>query len=136
MLVRIAILATGILFAGAHPSAASDIEGRWIRDCGRGEYCRVHIEKTGASSYSISFMHTQPSGKGTILDTGSEPDPLICGWDDTLAADGADGVSQSGLTASLTAGGKLELSGISAKCREPGKSATFDRDDADELGDI
>jgi len=136
MLVRIAILATGILFAGAHPSAASDIEGRWIRDCGKEKYCRVSIEKTGKSSYSISFMHTQPSGKGTITDKGSEPDPLICGWDDTLAANGADGVSKSGLTARVTPSGRLELSGMPAKCREPGNAATFDRDDVDEIGDI
>lgn len=136
MLKRIAIIACATIMACPSASGASEIEGRWIRECGDEKFCRINIERTGRSTYAIQFMHTQPSTKGTILDKGGEPDPSICGWDDIMAARNDDGVATSGLTAHPRADGTLALSGIPSDCGGLGKSAIFYRDDVDEMGDI
>jgi hypothetical protein len=140
MLTRISVIALMVSSALHTPAAAaaSDFEGRWIRACGNAVYCRIFLSSTGPSSFDIFFVQTQPSTKGTPLDTDANaPEPTICEWSspmryqakkDTLTGKG-------GLTARVV-NGKLSLTGISAKCAEPGPKATFDRDDADDFGDL
>lgn len=134
--IKIAVTAAILAITTFGMAEASGIEGRWIRECGEGTFCRLSIERTGKSSYAIVFMHTRPSGRGTPTDNGSEPDPTICEWHESLAARGSDGVSPSGLTARPMADGRINLSGIPDKCKKPGRAAVFDRDEVDEFGDI
>lgn len=136
MLKRIAVIAAATLLSGGSASAAAEIEGHWIRECGAEKFCRINIERTGRSTYAIYFVHTRPSVRGTILEKGNEPDPTICGWKDTLAARGADGISASGLTAHPRPDGTLLLSDIHADCGGLGKSSVFNRDDVDDMNDI
>jgi hypothetical protein len=139
MTARTAILAAILLgFCNGSASAASDLEGRWIRDCGDGRYCRLLVTGTGPSSFDVFFVLTQPSTKGTPLDTdASAPDPTICEWKAEIRQHGSAEVPKGagGLTARMD-GGKLAVSGIPSKCSEPGSSATFERDEVDDCGDL
>ncbi len=139
MTARTAILAA-MLFGIGHgtASAASDIEGRWIRDCGDGKYCRLLITGTDPTSFDVFFLLTQPSTKGTPLDAdGSAPDSTICEWSAGMSRQGSTDVlkGKGGLTARME-DEKLSLTGIPSKCAEPGASATFDRDNVDEFNDL
>ncbi len=118
-------------------AAQSDFEGRWIRNCGQETYCRLLINKADDSSFEVFFVHTQPSTKGTPLDTdASAPDPTICEWSAEIRQQGStDVLTGNGLTARME-GGKLAVTGIPSTCSEPGSSATFERDNADEFGDL
>jgi hypothetical protein len=135
---RTAIFAALLLgFSHGAASAASALEGRWIRECGDGRYCRVLVTSTGSSSFDVLFVLTQPSTKGTPLDTDSSaPDPTICEWNARIRQQGsADVLKGNGLTARMD-GEKLSIIGIPSKCAEPGSSATFDRDDVEEFNDL
>lgn len=138
MIARTVIFATLLLgFSHSAASAASAFEGRWIRECGDGRYCRLLVTSTDPSSFDVFFVLTQPSTKGTPLDTDSGvPDPTICEWNARIRQQGsADILKGNGLTARMD-GGKLSVTGIPSKCKEPGPSATFDRDDVDEFNDL
>lgn len=139
MTARIAIFATLLLgFSHGAASAASALEGRWIRECGEGRYCRLLLTSTGTSSFDVHFVLTRPSTKGTPLDTDdTAPDPTICEWNAQMRQQGSTDVlkGKGGLVARME-DGKLSLAGIPPKCAEPGPSATFDRDDVDEFNDL
>jgi hypothetical protein len=139
MTARTAILAAILLGLGhGAASAASELEGRWIRECGDGTYCRLLVTSTGPSSFDVFFVLTRPSSKDTPLDVhSSDPDPTICEWNAGMRRQGAGDIlsGDGGLTARMD-GGRLSMTGIPSKCPEPGSSATFGRDDADDFGDI
>lgn len=106
-------------------------EGRWIKECGQGKYCRLLIEKNGVG-YKLIYMITDPANSGA---GGS------CEWTARMRLEPKQGrlkpESGSADYAFTMSGDRLTLKGqppgICGRRKTP---ETFDRDEADEFGDI
>jgi hypothetical protein len=125
MTIRTSLLCSILALSSASALAASrDFEGYWIRDCGQQTYCRVAVQGDGKSSYDVFFEHTSPS------------QPSLCNWNAKVKYQKSDDMlaGKGGMTARIESG-KLHLSGIPGKCKQPGREGTFERDQVDEYMD-
>jgi hypothetical protein len=125
MTIRIALICSILALSSTSANAAGrDFEGYWIRDCGQETYCRLAIQGGGKSGYDIYFEHTSPS------------QPSLCNWNTRVKYQKSGNMleGKGGMTARIE-GGKLHLSGIPGKCKQPGSEGVFERDQVDEYMD-
>lgn len=123
-----AALAVIALFHARY-AAAEVPTGRWIKECGEDVFCRIYIEKKGASRFNFHFMTTSPTSTDS------------CEWIATMKPLDGDGLATSGrgprFEARLKKNGMLVTSGtMPTKCGKRPSSDVFEPDDADGVGDL
>lgn len=134
--MKMSIVAVICSLTAGSVAASDGLEGRWIKPCGEDTWCRLYVERIDEDTIQMSFAHTRPSTQGTIVDEGNQPDPEICSWSETLSVQQNIARSANGMSAEIGQSGLLLLSGISEDCEQPGREATFERDEVDEINDI